>query len=576
MASYNEIKAQIAGLIKLDGVSKEEIISNIATPNDLSMGDYALPCFKFAKQQRKSPKLIAEEIVENIGEITLPLKGVEAVNGYVNFKVDKLYTAKEVLAKILKEKNLYGNSSLGNDKTICIDYSSINIAKPFHIGHLSTTVIGGALYRLYKKLGYNVVGINHLGDWGTQFGKLIYAFLKWGNRESLDKNGMSELTKLYVKYHKEADKDKSLDDYARAWFRKIEDKDAEAIELFNLFKEITLKEVDKIYNRLNIHFDSYNGDAFYNDKMDIVIEELEKANLLEDSEGAKLVNLEEFSMAPCLIKKADGASLYATRDLAAAFYRKKTYDFYKCLYVVAYQQNLHFKQFFKVLELLKKDWAKDLIHVQFGMVSLEEGTMSTRQGKVVLLEDVLNKAVKRSQAIIAEKNPDLEDKEEIAEMVGVGAVVFSALSNNRIKDIVFSYDKVLNFDGETGPYIQYTVARCNSVIAKDESFSNALINGDYTFKESDYAGIDNYESEVLIDLLQKYQDVLIDAGEKYEPSFISRHLVDIAQAFNKFYYERRILVEKGLRETRLALVIATKYVLEEGLSILGIKSPKKM
>ena len=565
-----DTKKIIADMITIEGESAQSIYDALGVPPDESMGDFALPCFPYAKKLRKSPVKIAEELQQALqSKLRPPVAKVQAVNGYLNFYVDRLYYAKDLLKSILALKSDYGNSDMGEGKTICIDYSSINIAKPFHIGHLCTTVIGGALYKVYKKLGYRVVGINHLGDWGTQFGKLIVAYKMWGNGKSLEEKGVSYLNSLYVKFHKEAEKDSSLDDKARFYFKKIEDGDKEALELFNLFKEITLKEVDKIYKRLNIEFDSYNGEAFYNDKMEPVLNELKEKNLLVESDGAKIVDLSEYGMPPCLLVKADGATLYATRDLAAAYYRKKTYDFYKCLYVVAYQQNLHFKQIFKVLELLGKDWG--VYHIPFGMVSLEDGAMSTRKGKVVLLEDVLNKAVEKAHAIITEKNPDLEDKEKIAEQVGVGAVIFSTLYNNRIKDIVFSYDKVLSFEGETGPYVQYTNARCNSVLAKIGD--QAVLNGD----GGDYQGINNKEGLRVIALLEKFSQTLMETAERYEPCYNSRYLVELSQAFNRFYYEHRIIdAEEGVKKARAELVAAVHIVLEEGLRLLGISAPKQM
>lgn len=438
----------------------EEIASNIVVPPDKEMGDYALPCFKFAKVMRKSPVMIAEELKNKFVTDNV-VSEVSAVNGYLNFKVNRLGLVKETIDRITSEGEKFGSSDEGEGKTICIDYSSVNIAKPFHIGHLSTTVIGGALYRIFKFCGYNAVGINHLGDYGTQFGKLIYAYKHWGSEKSVEEGGVKELTRLYVRYHKESEENPSMDDEARKYFKLIEDGDEECVKLFNRFKEITLKEVGKIYDELDIKFDSYAGESFYNDKMQPVIDELEEKGLLKTSQGAKIVDLEEYGMPPCIILRSDGASLYATRDLAAACYRKEHYDFYKCLYVVAYQQNLHFRQIFKVLELMGKPWAKDLVHVAYGMVSLldENGNqvaMSTRNGTVVLLEDVLKKCHEKCLEIIEQKNPDLEDKETIARQVGTGAVVFGALSNSKIKDIAFSYDKILNFDGETGPYVQYT------------------------------------------------------------------------------------------------------------------------
>ena len=555
----------VAKNLKIDGVSENEILDLISLPPDNSMGDYALPCFKFAKVLRKSPVMIADELSKTfpIGEVIVK---VTAVNGYLNFTVNRSAKAKKVLEEIVIKGELYGSSTAGEGKTICIDYSSINVAKPFHIGHLSTTVIGSALYKIYKKLGYNVVGINHLGDYGTQFGKLIYAYKAWGNREEVEKGRVKELMRLYVKYHDEAEKNPSLDDKAREYFKLIENGDKECNELFKWFKDLTLIDVERVYKQLGVTFDSYAGESFFNDKMAPVIDELSQKGLLKESDGAKIVDLESYDMPPCLILRSDGASLYATRDLAAAIYRKNTYDFDKCLYVVAYQQNLHFKQFFKVLELMGKPWAKDMVHVAFGMVSLEEGTMSTRKGKVVFLEDVINKCCEKALSIINEKNPDLENKQETANAVGTGAVIFGALSSGRIKDIVFSYDKVLNFDGETGPYCQYTYARASSVMKKAGEFSGYTVPE--VLSDDEYA---------LISTLASYPEVVSLSAERYEPSVITRYAVDLSEAFNKFYFNCKILgEEEAVKNFRLALTLATKTVLKNALSLLGIKTPEKM
>lgn len=560
-----DYKSYIAKNLSIDGVLEQEIYDLIALPPDNSMGDFALPCFKFAKVLRKSPVMIAEELSKSfpIGEVIVK---VTAVNGYLNFTVNRSARAKKVLESVLSEGGNYGSSTVGKGKTICIDYSSINVAKPFHIGHLSTTVIGGALYKIYKKLGYNVVGINHLGDYGTQFGKLIYAYKAWGNREEVEKGRVKELMRLYVKYHDEAEKNPSLDDKAREYFKLIENGDKECNELFKWFKELTLIDVERVYKQLGVTFDSYAGESFFNDKMAPVIDELSQKGLLKESDGAKIVDLESYDMPPCLILRSDGASLYATRDLAAAIYRKNTYNFDKCLYVVAYQQNLHFKQFFKVLELMGKPWAKDMVHVAFGMVSLEEGTMSTRKGKVVFLEDVINKCCEKALSIINEKNPDLENKQETANAVGTGAVIFGALSSGRIKDIVFSYDKVLNFDGETGPYCQYTYARASSVMKKAGEFNSYTVPK--ILSDDEYA---------LISTLASYPEVVSLSAERYEPSVITRYAVDLSEAFNKFYFNCKILgEEETIKNFRLALTLSTKTVLKNALSLLGIKTPEKM
>ena len=559
-----DYKRYIAERIPVEGVSANEICDLLAVPPDPSMGDYALPCFRFAKILRKSPVAIAEELRAKIPADEV-ISEVSAVNGYLNFKVSKVGLAEGTLSRILKEGANYGSSDLGAGKTICLDYSSVNIAKPFHIGHLSTTVLGGALYRIFKYLGYNAVGINHLGDYGTQFGKLISAYRRWGNRELVEQGGIRALNELYVRFHREAEEDPSLDDEARAYFKRIEEGDAECNELFEWFKKLTLKDVQKIYDLLDIHFDSYAGESFYSDKMQPVIDELREKGLLVESRGAQIVDLEAYGMPPCIILKSDGSSLYATRDMAAAIYRKKTYDFDKCLYVVAYQQNLHFRQFFKVLELMGKEWAKDLVHVAYGMVSLEEGAMSTRKGNVVFLEDVINKCIEKAYRIIDEKNPSLENKEKVAEQVGVGAVIFGALYNNKIKDITFSYDKVLNFEGETSVYVQYTCARAASVLSRAE------VPASYEVPQP------CDEEAELLKALAEFPDTVRSAAEKYEPSYIARYCVDVAQKFNKFYFDCKILqAEEGVRGFRLALTAATLQVLRNALSLLGIGVPEKM
>ena len=564
-----DYKKHIAEKLASCGIDKEEIEAAIAVPPDNKMGDYALPCFKFAKVMRKSPVAIAEEL-KNTFATDDAISEVEAVNGYLNFRVNRTALVKETLEKIAEQGEAFGSSDMGNGKTICIDYSSVNIAKPFHIGHLSTTVIGGALYRIFKFLGYNAVGINHLGDYGTQFGKLIYAYKHWGSEEAVKEGGVKELTRLYVRYHKESENDPSMDDEARSYFKLIENGDEECVKLFNLFKEITLKEVEKIYDELDIKFDSYAGESFYNDKMQPVIDELVEKGLLVESEGAKIVDLEKYGMPPCIILRSDGASLYATRDLAAACYRKEHYDFDKCLYVVAYQQNLHFKQIFKVLELMGKPWAKDLVHVAYGMVSLlddngNQVAMSTRNGTVVLLEDVLKKCHEKCLEIIEQKNPDLEDKENVARQVGTGAVIFGALSNSKIKDIAFSYSKILNFDGETGPYVQYTAARIKSVLRKGGAI------GKYEIKN---VNEDEYQ---LIALLSTFPDVVKAAAERLEPFFVTRYAIDVASAFNKFYFDCKIIGD-DVNETnfRLAISSATLTVLSSALTLLGIKVPERM
>ena len=557
-----DYKKHIAQKIAAEGLSEEDIYAAIALPPNSEMGDYALPCFKFAKVLRKSPALIAQDIAANYPADDV-IERAEAVNGYVNFTVNKSALARETIDEVLAKGERYGSSDEGAGKTICIDYSSVNIAKPFHIGHLSTTAIGGALYKIFNFLGYKAVGINHLGDYGTQFGKLICAYKHWGNREEVQTGGIHAINDLYVRFNSEATEE--MEHEAREYFRLIESGDKEANELFDWFKDLTLEYVKGIYKKLNVTFDSYAGERFYTDKMGPVIDELREKGLLKESSGAQIVDLEPYGMPPCLILCSDGASLYATRDLAAAIYRKNTYDFYKCLYVVAYQQNLHFKQFFKVLELMGKEWAKDLVHVAYGMVSLEDGAMSTRKGKVVWLEDVIRKCEEKAYAIISEKNPELENKEDVAEKVGVGAVIFGALYNSKIKDIVFSYDKVLSFEGETSVYVQYTCARANSVLEKGG------VPGEYKISE-----LLPQEAEV-VKAISAFPQAVKDAAEKYEPSIVARFAVDLAQKFNKFYFDCKILTAEGdKKDFRLALTAAALTALKNALALLGIGVPEKM
>ncbi len=557
-----DYKKYISQKLCVEGVSEEEVYSAIALPPNPGMGDYALPCFKFAKVLRKSPVLIAQSLASGY-----PVDGViekaEAVNGYVNFTVNKAALARETIDDVLAKGEKYGSSQEGAGRTVCIDYSSVNIAKPFHIGHLSTTAIGSALYKIFNFLGYKAVGINHLGDYGTQFGKLICAYKHWGNREEVQKGGIHAINDLYVRFNSEATEE--MEHEAREYFRLIESGDKEANELFDWFKDLTLTYVKTIYEKLNVRFDSYAGERFYTDKMAPVIDELREKGLLKESEGAQIVDLEPYGMPPCLILRSDGASLYATRDLAAAIYRKKTYDFYKCLYVVAYQQNLHFRQVFKVLELMGREWAKDLVHVAFGMVSLEDGAMSTRKGKVVWLEDVIARCVEKAYGIISEKNPELENKRDVAEKVGIGAVIFGALYNSRIKDIVFSYDKVLSFEGETSVYVQYTCARANSVVEKGG------LPESYVAEE-----LLPQEAEVIKEI-SAFPQAVKDAAEKYEPSIVARYAVDLAQKFNKFYFDCKILTAEGNKKNfRLALTAAALQTLKNALTLLGIGVPDKM
>ena len=564
-----DFKLAIANCLKekIEDLTLEEIVALIEVPPNKEMGDFAFPCFKLAKVFRKAPNMIAADLAENI-EAKGAISKVMPLGGYVNFFVNKSQLAETVINDVLTKKEKYGHTDLGQEKAVVIDFSSPNIAKPFHIGHIRTTVIGNALYKIYDSQGYNVVRVNHLGDYGTQFGKLIVAFKLWGSKEAVEANPIPELLKLYVKFHEEAEQKPEMEDEARAWFTKLENGDEEAKALWQWFRDESLKEFARVYDLLDIEFDSYAGESFYSDKMGVVIDQLKEKGLLVQSQGTNVVDLEEFNMPPALITKNDGSTLYMTRDLAAAIYRKNTYDFDKCIYVVGSQQSLHFQQLFKVLELMGYEWSKDLIHVPFGMVALEEGTMSTRKGRVVFLEDVLKQAVEKTKEIVLSKNPNAKNVEQIAKQVGVGAVVFQELSNSRIKDYTFSWSRTLSFEGETGPYVQYTHARCCAVLRKAEEEVTTDINYDLL---SDGDG-----AEVL-KVIGSFNKSILAAMRKNEPHIITRFVLDLAQAFNKFYHDNPILVEDAeLRKARLALVAATRQTIENALALLGMHAPERM
>jgi len=558
----------------LEHVEAGDVLSWLEYPPNPDMGDISLPCFKLSKKLGKAPQAIAEQLKSRL---TGPHIGrVETVSGYLNVYIDKRHFAKEVLTGILREQDRYGSQNIGNGRTIVIDFSSPNIAKPFHVGHLRSTVIGNALYQIFTFLGYKCVGVNHLGDWGTQFGKLITAYKYWGNKEAVEEGGIDELLRLYVRFHDEAERNPGLEDEARAWFVKMEQGDQEALDLWKWFVEISLEEFKRIYDLLGIRFDYFTGESFYNDKMDAVIEELREKGLLTEDEGAWIVKLDDYNMPPALMLKKDGSSLYHTRDVTAAIYRKKTFDFDKAIYVTDYAQNLHFQQWFKIIELMGHEWAKDLVHVAFGRVSLEGASLSTRKGNVVKLEELLRQSIEKIHAIIEEKNPGLEQKDEVAKQVGAGAVIFNDLKNNRIKDIVFSWEEALNFEGETGPYVQYTHARACSVLRKSGGDPNA------PFAESELALIDpalvqeNAALDVLR-MLSRFAETVEQAMWKLEPSIISRYLVDLAQSFNRFYHDHPILVEDAaLRASRLAIVKCVQITIRNGLRLLGIQSPERL
>ena len=564
-----DFKVAVATCLKehIEELTLEEITALIEVPPNKDMGDFAFPCFKLAKVFRKAPNMIAAELSEKI-EAKGVISNVTPLGGYINFFVNKSQLAETVIKDVLTKKEKYGHSDLGKDKTIVIDFSSPNIAKPFHIGHIRTTVIGNALYKIYDSQGYNTVRINHLGDYGTQFGKLIVAFKLWGNKEAVEANPIPELLKLYIQFHDEAEKHPEMEDEARAWFTKLENGDKEAKELWQWFRDESLKEFARVYDLLDIEFDSYNGESFYSDKMDRVIDIIKDKGLLQESQGTNIVDLEEYNMPPALITKNDGSTLYMTRDLAAALYRKENYDFEKCIYVVGSQQSLHFQQLFKVLELVGFEWAKDMVHVPVGMVALEEGTMSTRKGRVVFLEDVLKQAIEKTKETMLAKNPNALNVDEIAKQVGVGAVVFQELSNSRIKDYTFSWSRTLSFEGETGPYVQYTHARCCAVLRKAEEEVTTDIN---------YELLNDVDSAEVLKVIASFNKTILNAMRKNEPHIITRFVLDLAQAFNKFYHDNSILVEDAeLRKARLALVCATRQALENGLKLLGMQAPERM
>ncbi|MDR2650532.1 MAG: arginine--tRNA ligase [Clostridiales bacterium] len=561
--------SEIAKLLEtVTSLSASELAPLIAPAPSAEMGDWAFPCFKLSKALKKSPVLIAADLSRDL-EINKPdfIDKIEAINGYVNFFLNKQAAVRAVLTAVKEQGKDYGGSDIGAGKTITIDYSSPNIAKHFHVGHLVTTIIGHALYNILNFLGYRTVGINYLGDWGTQFGKLITAYKRWGDRADIEERGIDGLTELYIKFHKEAEIEPTLNNEARAWMLKMQNGDEEALRIWKWFVDISLIEYQRIYKRLGITFDSYRGESYYDNMLDAVVGELRKKNLLVKSDGAMIVDLSEYKMPPCLILRSDGGSLYPTRDIATALERKQTYDFYKSLYVTALDQNLHFAQWMKVIELMGYPWAKDMLHIPYGLVVFEGGKLSTRGGKAPKMEDLLEEAVARAAVIIEEKNPGLYDKASVAEQVGVGAVIFNQLYNNRIKDVLFDLDRMLSFDGETGPYVQYTAARANSVLKKAPP----------GLKEMDCSLLtDNYSYEV-VRLLDAFPERVMDAGEKYEPFIISRYLVSLAQAFNKFYHNNIILSDdRELSAARIILTQCVRDILKRGLGLLGINSPEEM
>ena len=560
-----EIKKLIAAAVsEAEGLSAGDIEAMLEYPPDSAMGDIALPCFKLSKTLRKSPVMIASELKE---KLALPEIGrIESVGGYLNFYVSPNYYAEELIPEILSEKGEYGKSTMGAGKTVVLDYSAPNICKPFHIGHFASTVIGHSLKKLHEFCGYKCVGVNHLGDWGTQFGKQITAYKLWGDRAAVEKLGVDELVRLYVKFHEEAEKDPALNDRARAEFAKLEEGDPENTELWKWFVKISLGECNKTYKRLGIDFDSYAGESFYTDKMQEQVDLLREKGLLKIDNGASIVDLSEYNMPPCLILKSDGSTLYPTRDIAAAVYRDRTYHFDKCIYVTAYQQCLHFKQWFKVVELMGYDFADKLVHVPYGMVSIDGAKLATRTGNVILIRDLLSAAVDKVTDVINEKNPSLENKEQTAEAVGIGAVIFHYLLNNRIKDVNFVMEDALSFDGNTGPYAQYTYARTCSIL---EKAGEVAVDGIRITEPAEAA---------LCKVLSQFGEAVLSAVADYEPSDVTRYILDVCTAFNRFYHDCPILSadDETARKSRVALTQATNYVLGNALPLICLKTPEKI
>ena len=566
-----DFKEKIAEEIskKMD-IPVKEIEEYLEIPKDNKMGDYALPCFKLAKEMKKSPIIIANEIKEQIEMPNKYISKIEVVNGFLNIFINNKMLIENLLEEMQEKKEKYGSSTIGNGKNIIVEYSSPNIAKPFHVGHLRTTVIGRSLYNMYKFLGYNTIGINHLGDWGTQFGKLIEGYKRFGNEYNLEENPIDKLTEIYVRINELCKEDESVLENCRENFKKLEDGDKYCVEIWEKFKDLSLKEFQRIYDILNVHFDSNNGESFYTDKMPEVVEILRKNNKLIESQGAEIVDLEYKNMPPLMVVKSNGSTTYATRDLAAILYRARTYDFDKCIYVVGSEQNLHFNQVFEVAKYLDLDekYTNGLIHVPYGMVRLKTGRMSTREGTLIKLEDILKEAISRAGAIIEEKNPNLEGKEDIAKKVGIGAVIFNDLANNIIKDEVFDWDIMLNFQGETGPYIQYMYVRTKSMLDKE----NYIMNKDLV----DTAELEKNGME-LIKQIYIFGDIIKQAVDKNEPSIISRYLIDIAKLYSSFYNDNKIIVEdEKIRNTRLCLTYMVGNVLKIGTSLLGMEMPDRM
>ena len=563
-----KIAEQISNIANLP---ENKVYEYIEIPSDKKMGDFAFPCFRLAKELKKSPQLIAEDLKNKMSFDENIIDEIDNLNGYLNFKVSKQAMIKTVMEEINLKQEHYGESEIGSGKNVVFDYSAPNIAKPFHIGHLRSTVIGGALYKIYKALGYTCIGINHLGDYGTQFGKLIEGYKRWGNEYNIDENPIDELTKIYVRINNLCKEDENVLEDCRNNFKKLEDGDEYCTNLWKKFRKVSLKEFQKVYDLLHVDFDSWNGEAFYSDKMQEVVDILKEQNLLVKSEGATVVDLSEKEMPPCIIEKTNGSTTYATRDLAAILYRARTYDFDKAIYVTSYEQILHFKQVFEVAKHLKlaEKYTDGLVHVPFGMVQLKTGKMSTREGNIIKLEELLNEAISRVEDIMDIKNPELKNKDEIARKIGIGAVIFNDLYNSRIKDEIFDWDTMLNFNGETGPYMQYIYVRTKSVLEKAGYIPE--------FKNIDFTKLEDEASMEVINQIYVFGDCIKQAAEKYEPYIIARYLIELAQNFSSFYNENKIIVEeKEIQDARLYLTYATGLILKSGAKLLGIEMPEKM
>ena len=556
-------------LQKLTGLELEAIEKAVETPPDEKLGDLAFPCFPLAKVMRKAPPIIAQELKEQLSSDET-IAQVDAVGGYLNFFFNKAMFISDTVTAARKAGEDWGKSEMGNGKTVLVEYSSPNIAKPFHIGHLFSTAVGNSLARIYKFLGYDVESLNHLGDWGTQFGKLISAYKRWGDAKLIEKDPINELLKIYVKFHEEAEKDPSLEDEAREYFKKLEDGDAETTELWKYFKDQSLVEFKRVYDMLGVSFDSYNGEAFYSDKMDEVVDMLRTADILTESEGAQVVDLSDMNMPPCIILKSDGATIYATRDIAAALYRHRTYNFDKNIYVVGLPQSLHFRQIFETMKRAGWEWSKDCHHVGFGLVKLPGKSMSTRHGDVVFLEDVLNESIEKTRSIIENNGANVDDIDDVSKKIGIGAILYTFLKNSREKDIVFSWDTMLDFDGESAPYCMYGYARGKSILRRAEGIDYST--ADLTKAVSD-------DAYTLVKLINSFGDAVADAADKNEPFYVNRYVTGLVKAFNKFYNTNPIMrddVDEETKKARLAIVDATCTVIKSALYLLGIEVVESM